>query len=238
MLNITLVPILNDNYAYILESGNQVAVIDPGEADPVITKLQNMNLKPDYILNTHHHGDHIAGNKKIKEKYGCIILGPEKDKSRIDDLDKGLNEGDNITFGNETFTVMETPGHTSGHICFFFPESKVLFSGDTLFAMGCGRTFEGTPEQLFDAFSRFKSLPDETKIYCGHEYTLDNARFCLSIEPDNEDLKQRYTQTEKLRANNQPTIPFTLGEEKKTSIFMRAYDAEEFKRYRKLKDNF
>lgn len=238
MVEVTLVPVLNDNYAYILQSGNDAAVVDPGDAAPVITLLEQKNLTPDIIFNTHHHGDHIAGNAAIREKYNAIIIGPEKDRHRIPDMDQGLCEGDEFSFGDESIHIMETPGHTSGHICLHFPDSKIIFTGDTLFAMGCGRAFEGTAEQLFDAFARLKKLPDETRIYCGHEYTLDNEKFCLSIDPDNPDLIARMVQVKSLRAKNLPTLPSTIGLEKKTNIFMRAKTAEEFAKFRQLKNSF
>lgn len=238
MLEVTLIPVLDDNYAYILQSGKDIAVVDPGEAEPVIKYLEDNNLKPSIIFNTHHHDDHIAGNAAIKDKYDCKILAPEKDQHRISGIDQTLQEGDELTFGNDALHIMETPGHTSGHICLWFPDSRVLFSGDTMFAMGCGRTFEGTSEQLFHAFERFKRMPDDTKIYCGHEYTLSNGEFCLSVDPDNADLQHRMIEVTELRKAGTPTIPSNIGLEKQTNAFMRAKTAEEFKKYRDLKDNF
>ena len=238
MLDVTLIPVLDDNYAYILQSGSEIAVLDPGEAQPVIEYLEKNKLIPSIIFNTHHHGDHIAGNKKIQEKYNSQIVGPEKDKSRIPNINIGLNEGDIYKFGDEDITIMETPGHTNGHICLWFKQSKILFSGDTLFAMGCGRLFEGTADDIFPSFVRFNQMPDETTIYCGHEYTLENARFCLSIEPENDDLIERMKEVEGLYNNEIPTIPTTIGLERKTNVFMRAKDVAEFKKYRTLKDRF
>lgn len=238
MLDVTLIPVLNDNYAYILRSGNDIAVVDPGEAEPLIQYLEENNLKPSIIFNTHHHTDHIAGNEAIKEKYGCNILAPEKDKHRISGIDETLQEGDELKFGDENLHIMETPGHTSGHICLWFPDSRVLFSGDTMFAMGCGRAFEGTSEQLFHAFERFKRMPEDTKIYCGHEYTLSNGEFCLSVDPDNIDLQHRMIEVTEMRKAGTPTIPSTIGLEKKTNAFMRAQTPEEFKKHRDSKDKF
>ena len=238
MLDVTLVPVLNDNYAYILQSGSAVAVLDPGEADPVIHKLEELGLTPSIIFNTHHHYDHIDGNKKIREKYNAEIIAPKKEQSRIENISRGVEEGDTINFGDEAITVLETPGHTSGHVCFWFKGNKVLFSGDTLFAMGCGRLFEGTAEQMFQNFKRFNDMPDETAIYCGHEYTQDNGRFCLSVDPDNPALIKRMKEIETIRNNKQPTLPSLMGEEKKTNIFMKAQSAQEFAKFRQLKDKF
>lgn len=238
MLEVTLVPVLSDNYAYIIQSGNDIAVIDPGDAKPIISILEEKNLKPSILINTHHHHDHIAGNEVIKNKYNLKIIGPEKDRHRIPEIDQGLNEGDQLSFGDETTEIIETPGHTAGHICLWLPESKALFSGDTVFSMGCGRLFEGTPEQMFQSFEKIKKLPAETKIYCGHEYTQDNGTFCLSIQPDNQDLIDRMEEVKTLREKNRPTIPSTIELELKTNVFMQAKSAEEFKKYRELKDNF
>lgn len=238
MLDVMLVPVLDDNYAYILQSGSDVAIVDAGDAGPVIEALEKMSLIPSLLFNTHHHGDHIAGNSALKEKYDVKIIAPAKDKHRIADIDQTVSEGDIISFSDEEILIMETPGHTTGHICLWFEKSAILFSADTLFAMGCGRTFEGTSEELFNAFERFKTFPDHTKIYCGHEYTQSNGEFCLTIEPDNQDLIQRMDEVRSLRQNNIPTIPSTIELEKKTNVFMRAKDAETFKKYRDLKDNF
>ena len=236
MLEVTLVPILQDNYAYILQSGNDVAVLDPGDAAPVIDKLNELNLTPTTIFITHHHWDHVDGIRNIKEKYNCTVIAPETDKDRIPLMDKGINEESNLSFGGENIEIIETPGHTKNHICLHFPKSHILFSGDTLFAMGCGRLFEGSAEDMFKAFEKLKKLPDSTQIYCGHEYTQSNGEFCLTIEPTNPDLVDRMQDVASLRAQNKPTIPTTLGLEKKTNIFMRAKDANEFKKFRDLKD--
>ncbi|HPF78466.1 MAG TPA: hydroxyacylglutathione hydrolase [Alphaproteobacteria bacterium] len=238
MLDVTLIPVLSDNYAYVLTSGDDIAIVDAGEALPVIDYLEAHNLTPTIIFNTHHHHDHIGGNNALKQKYGAKIIAPEKDKHRIEGIDQGVSEGDQITFGDEIIEIMETPGHTSGHICLWFPKSHVLFSGDTLFAMGCGRAFEGTAKQLFDAFQRFKPFPDDTKIYCGHEYTESNGKFCLNVDPDNQDLLERMRKVVEKRSRQKPTIPTTIELEKKTNVFMRAKTAEEFANLRKSKDNF
>lgn len=238
MTDVTLVPVLNDNYAYILTSGDQSAVIDPGEADPVISKLEELGLKPDYILNTHHHSDHIAGNKNIREKYGAQLIAPASETSRIKDIDIPVSEKDTFTIGDEDVHIVETPGHTTGHICFWLPDSKILFSGDLLFSMGCGRAFEGSAEDLFHSISKIKPLPAETKIYCGHEYTLSNAEFSLTIEPENMTLQKRYKEVQELRDNGIPTIPTSLGLELEINPFLRAQNSQRFTKIRTLKDNF
>jgi len=221
MLNVTLVPILNDNYAYILQSGDKVGVLDAGDADPIFEKLEELNLKPDTLFVTHHHWDHVNGNKKLIEKYGCDYF-----------------TADQTMFGNDTVKIIETPGHTKDHICFYFPDSHVIFTADTLFSMGCGRMFEGTPEEFYNSIQKIKALPGETLIYCGHEYTKTNGEFCLSVDPDNTVLQDRMDKVTKLRAQNKPTIPTTIGQETQTNIFMKAQNVDAFARYRKLKDNF
>lgn len=234
MIEVTLIPILEDNYAYLLEGGGQVAVVDPGEAGPVIDAIQKKKGKLDFILNTHHHGDHIAGNKELKLKYGAKIVGPGHE-TRIT-ADFPVREGDDFSFGGEKAEIFETPGHTRGHICFYFPESKIVFTGDTLFLMGCGRLFEGSADQMWDSLSKITALPDDIKIYCGHEYTQANGQFCLGIEPDNKDLQERMAEVDMLRKAGQPTIPAPLGLEKKTNVFLRAGNAVRFAEIRKLRD--
>lgn len=221
MLNVTIVPILEDNYAYILQSGNKVGVLDAGDATPIIQKLEELNLKLDTLFVTHHHWDHVNGNKKLIEKYSCEIFEHEEDY-----------------FGDERLEVIATPGHTKDHVCFYFPDSNIIFTADTIFSMGCGRMFDGTPEEFFNSIQEIKSLPDETLIYCGHEYTKANGEFCLSVDNNNSALKKRMIEVTNLRAENKPTIPTTIGQERETNIFMKAQTVEEFARYRKLKDNF
>jgi hydroxyacylglutathione hydrolase len=235
---VTLVPVLSDNYAYILELNGDVVVIDPGQPEPILNELKNRGLTPSIILNTHHHSDHIAGNKAIMDEYNAKLVGPEKDLHRIPDINIAVKEGSKLIIGGESVQIFETPGHTSGHICFHFPDSKLLFSGDLLFAMGCGRAFEGTAEDLFHSLQKVKFLAPETKIYCGHEYTLSNAEFCLTIEPDNADLIARHKMVKQYRDNNVPTIPTTLEEELKTNAFLRAENANIFADIRAQKDNF
>lgn len=238
MLDVTIVPVLKDNYSYILHSGDDVAVLDPGEPSPLEIKLDEMGLKPKLILNTHHHADHIAGNRQLKVKYGCKVIGPAGDIKRIPDIDEGVKEGDTIAFGNQTITVMETPGHTAGHICFYIKPAGILFAGDTIFSMGCGRLLEGTAEQMWQSLTRISTLPGETKIYCGHEYTLANGKFCQAVEKDNQDIAERIKEVKKLTDNGKPSLPTTLEQEKKTNVFLRTGKAASFAQLRALKDSF
>jgi len=221
MLKVTIVPILDDNYAYILQSGDQVGILDAGEAEPIIEKLEELNLTPNTLFVTHHHWDHVNGNKALIEKYGCDYFTP-----------------DQTHWGADKVEIIETPGHTKDHVCFYFPNSHVIFTADTIFSMGCGRMFEGTADEFFDSTQEIKALPDETLIYCGHEYTTANGEFCLSVDNENPALQKRMIEVNNLRAENKPTIPTTIALEKETNIFMKAKTVEEFANFRKLKDNF
>ena len=237
MLNVTLIPILEDNYTYIIQSGDDVGIIDPGDAKPIINKLEELDLTPNYIFNTHHHWDHVNGNKKIKDKYNCRLVAPQEEQDKIKDIDIGLSHGEMFQFGDETIEAIKVSGHTNGHICFYFHNSKILFSGDALFSMGCGRLFEGSAADLFEGFQHLKKLPDDTQIYCGHEYTLTNANFCLSVEPDNMDIISRTEEIKSLRSAQKPTIPTTIELEKQTNLFFRAKTAQDLKVLRDLKDS-
>jgi len=241
MTTVTLVPILDDNYCYIIETTDgEAIVIDPGEAAPVIAYLKRENFTPTTILNTHYHGDHTAGNSALRERYACPVLGPEKERGKIQSLTGTLKDGDILSLGDgkEDIHVMETPGHTSGAMCFYLPRGGILFTGDTLFSLGCGRIFDGTAAQYWDSLQKISALPDETLLYCGHEYTETNAAFCLSIEQDNIDLQQRAEEVSTLRTQGKPTLPVILGLEKKTNVFLRAGSAERFATLRALKDRF
>ncbi len=236
-MNITILPILKDNYAYMIETDpGIIAVVDPGEAAPVIKWLEKNNKRLTHIINTHHHGDHIAGNGALRDKYGAILAAPKADAHRIDGTDIALEEGVVFTLGEEELQIIDTPGHTIGHIALYCESAKALFCGDTLFSMGCGRLFEGTAEQMWHSFEKIMALPDETRIYPGHEYTLSNGEFCERIEPDNQDLKKRISEVRDLRAQSKPTIPVSLATEKNTNAFLRARSAQRFAELRALKD--
>ena len=239
MITVHLIPIIphNDNYAYILAADNgEVAVVDPGEAQPFIDFLENKSLKPNIILITHHHWDHIDGLGDMLDWHLCPVVGPASETARIKPIDILLDESSAFSFGGEKVQILETPGHTRGHICFYFPKSGFLLAADTLFSMGCGRLFEGTPEQMHTSLQKIAALPDETLVYCGHEYTLGNAEFCLKHAPDNDALKARYEEVKTLRDADKPTIPVTLETEKQTNLFLMAETAEDFARLRALKD--
>lgn len=239
MITVTILPVLKDNFAYLVQAENgATAIVDPGEAEPIMHHLDSHGLKLDYVLNTHHHGDHTAGNAALKERYGAKIFGPERERSRIPAMDFGLGEKDSFFLGDERMRILETPGHTAGALCFYFPKSGTLFTGDTLFLMGCGRLFEGTPEQMYQSLQKIAALPDDTLIYCGHEYTLEATDFCLSIEPDNEALKKRQAQVRILDEQKKPTVPATLRLEKDTNVFLRARNVEQFAEYRLKRNNF
>ena len=198
-MKIKIVKCLTDNYSYIIfdEKTLSAAVIDPSEADPIINQIEQNNLVLKYIFNTHHHYDHVGGNQKLKEKYSCKVVGFEKDKHRIPDIDIGLK--DNEKWKNELFEceVKHIPGHTSGHICIYIKKLNALFTGDTLFSLGCGRIFEGTYKEMYDSLNKLKKFPNDTKIYCGHEYTKKNSDFCLSIDKNNSNLIRKIEKIDK-----------------------------------------
>lgn len=237
MMSVSLIPVHKDNYSYLLEAEDgSVGIVDPGEAAPVIAALEARGLKPDVILITHHHWDHIDGIAGLLDWHPCPVAGPASETARIAPLDILLDEKCAFAFGGEAVRVLETPGHTRGSICLHFPESRLLFSGDTLFSLGCGRLFEGTPAQMWDSLQKIIALPDDTRIYCGHEYTLANAEFCLSIEPDNPALHTRIEEAKALRAQGLSTLPVSLGIEKDTNVFLRAGSLARFAELRALKD--
>ncbi len=225
-MDIHLVPAFNDNYIYLLrdtQSGH-VGVVDPGDAAPVLAALEARGWRLTHIFNTHHHADHTGGNHTLKQRYGCPVIGARADAARIQDMETPLNEGESIAFGSAVGRVIAVPGHTSGHIAFHFAAAKAVFCGDTLFALGCGRLFEGTPAQMWDSLCALRALPDDTRVYCGHEYTLSNARFALTVDPDNHALAARADDIKALRDRGEPTIPSTIGLEKRTNPFLRADD--------------
>jgi hydroxyacylglutathione hydrolase len=227
-LKVSLVPCLSDNYAYLLTNPKTglVAVVDPSEAEPVMEVLEDRKLKLDFILNTHHHHDHVGGNEVLKQAFSCTIVGPKADEARIPGIDIALAGGEEWDMNGETVQVIDTPGHTSGHVAFHLPNSGVLFSGDTLFALGCGRLFEGTPAQMFSSLSTLAVLPADTLVYCGHEYTAANAAFALAQDPDNQALQSRCEDISALRAAGKPTVPSTVALELATNPFLRSSDLQ------------
>ena len=227
MLDIRQIPVLSDNYVYLIREpvGGAVAVVDPAVPEPVLEEADRLGWTITHILNTHHHGDHVGGNRKIKAATGCTIVGPRADAARIPGIDVEVGDGERYAFGNEEAQVFDVPGHTRGHIAFWFAASEALFCGDTLFALGCGRMFEGTPQQFWASLSKLRALPDATRVYCAHEYTQANARFALSVDGGNADLVARADRVDAARARHEPTVPSLLGEEKATNPFLRADDA-------------
>ncbi len=220
------IPAFADNYIWLIREPREgaVGVVDPGDATPVIDALTRAGWTLTHIFNTHHHADHIGGNRELKRLYNADVIGARADAARIPDMETCLGGGDAVRFGAETARVVDTPGHTVGHIAFYFPESKALFCGDTLFSLGCGRLFEGTAAQMWSSLSNLRALPDETLVCCGHEYTLSNARFALTVDPENADLQERAREVERRRAAGLPTLPSSIGLERRTNPFLRADD--------------
>ena len=253
-MQIIPIPCLKDNYAYIINDNNSktVGVVDPSESKPIISFLNKKNLKLNYILNTHHHFDHIGGNTELKKLYNAKVVGFDGDKHRIPGIDITLNDNEKWTFGNSFVKILHIPGHTLGHVCFFFEKEKIVFTGDTLFSLGCGRIFEGNHKQMLESLNKIKKLPKDTNIYSGHEYTYKNAEFCMKYDKENINLKKRFEAIKKLRAKNLPTLPTTLADELNSNIFLRCdqkdlkiklnmmnrEDFEVFKKIRDLKDTF
>jgi len=253
-MHVNLIPCLADNYAYIINDNvsKTVGVVDPSEALPVIAFLKKKNLKLNYILNTHHHHDHIGGNAELKKLYNAKVVGFVGDKHRIPGIDITLEDNVKWIFGASSVKILHIPGHTLGHICFFFENEKIAFTGDTLFSLGCGRIFEGNHKQLLTSLNKIKKLPKNTKIYCGHEYSYKNAEFCMKYDNENIDLKKKFEKIIQLRSNNLPTLPTSLEDELKSNIFLKCDqndlktklnmknqdDYKVFKKIRDLKDNF
>ena len=253
-MQIIPIPCLSDNYAYIIndKDSKTVGVVDPSESLPIISYLKKNNLNLNYILNTHHHFDHIGGNIELKKLYNAKVIGFLGDKHRIPGIDITLKNNEKWSFGNSEVLIMHIPGHTLGHICFFFKKEKIAFTGDTLFSLGCGRIFEGNHKQMLESLNKIKKLPKDTNIYSGHEYTYKNAEFCIKYDKDNINLKKRFEIIKKLRSKNLPTIPSTLDDELNSNIFLRCdqnnikakfnmkndEDFKVFKKVRDLKDDF
>ncbi|GIL41250.1 hydroxyacylglutathione hydrolase [Roseiterribacter gracilis] len=221
-IDVQLVPALQDNYIYLFRDGDAVVVVDPGDADAIEKALQQRGWKPTHILNTHHHADHIDGNKALKQKYGATLIAPAGNRGEIQGADKYVDDLDRIELGTTSFQVIAVPGHTLGHVAYFSDAGQAVFAGDTLFALGCGRMFEGTPKQFWDSLSRLRALPPATRLYCGHEYTQSNAKFALHVDSDNAALKKRAAEIDALRAAGKPTIPSTIGLERETNPYFQA----------------
>jgi hydroxyacylglutathione hydrolase len=227
-MEILQLPVLRDNYIYLLHDpvSGETAVVDPAEADPVIAALARKGWRLSHIFNTHYHGDHVGGNLALKQATGCRIYGHETGRETIPALDVAVGEGDVLTLGPNRAHVMAVPGHTQGHIAFWFESEQALFCGDTLFAMGCGRLLGGSAAQLCHSLARLRQLPGDTRIFCTHEYTENNGRFALSIEPQNRMLQDRMVATRALRAEGLPTVPSTLLDELATNPFLRLESPE------------
>ena len=239
-MKIEIIKCLQDNYSYLIidESNKNACVVDPSEANPIINYIEKKDIKLKYILNTHHHYDHVGGNIELKKKYGSNVVGFKGDKDRIPEIDILVENGQIWKKENFEANIYHVPGHTSGHIAFHFFKEKKIFTGDTLFSLGCGRIFEGTYEQMFESLNKIKKLPKNTEIFCGHEYTLQNSNFCITNDPNNSKLKNRIVEIKQKIKNNLPTIPSTLENEIECNIFLKAENLERFSKLRDLKDNF
>jgi hydroxyacylglutathione hydrolase len=253
-LQIHQFPCLEDNYGFLVHdpASGYTGCIDTPEVEAIERALQEKGWTLTHIFNTHHHFDHAGGNLELKEKTDAVIVGPRSDNRRIPGMDIQLGNGDDYMFGEQEVLVFETPGHTSGHCIYYFAAAGAVFVGDTIFALGCGRLFEGTPEQMWGSIQKLMALPDETTVYCAHEYTQANAKFALSVEPQNQELVERAAAIDALRADNKPTVPTTIGLERRTNPFMRptsadlretiglidSTDVEVFAETRQRKDNF
>jgi hydroxyacylglutathione hydrolase len=217
---------LSDNFGYLVHDSETgaTASIDAPEAGPIIKALEAEGWKLTDILITHHHGDHVGGVAELKQRYGCRVVAPHDKAAKIADVDQRVANADVVKIGNLLARVVETPGHTLDHISYVFDNDKALFAADTLFSIGCGRVFEGNAPMMWESLLKLRALPDDFRLYCGHEYTASNVRFALSVDPDNAALKARADEVSRLRADNKPTIPVLLGEEKKANVFLRADD--------------
>ncbi len=249
-LRIERIPVLSDNYTYLLicEATNEAAVVDAPEADPVIERVESIGTRVTALLSTHHHPDHSAANPVLAARWNAPVLGHASDEGRLPGFSRGLQEGDVVSVGRERARVLHIPAHTRGHVAYVFDDANALFCGDMLLAAGCGRLFEGTPEMMFAAMRRLAALPDETRVYCGHEYTEANLRFAAAVEPDNAAVSEKLARVREIRARHaanwhdatpdEMTIPSTIGEERATNPFLRAPDAAELGRRRAWKDDF
>ena len=239
-MKIQVIPCLQDNYAYLIidEKNSTACVIDPSESKPVINFLEKHKIRLKFILNTHHHYDHVGGNQELKEKYTAKVIGYKGDKDRIPGIDFLINDQENWKQGNFEAKVIHIPGHTLGHICFYFYKENSVFTGDTLFSLGCGRIFEGTYSQMYNSLKKLKMLPENTKIFCGHEYTKQNSEFCIMHDKDNQNLKDKINENDIKLKKGLPTIPSTIKDELECNIFLKSDNLENFSKLRDLKDNF
>ncbi len=254
MLEVTIIKCLSDNYSYLIKDKKTdlVGIVDPSEFDPVDIEISKTYKKLDFILNTHHHNDHVGGNIDLKKKYNSKIICSSYDEKKIPGVDIKKSDGDQFSLGETDFKIIHIPGHTLGHIAFYSEQASVIFTGDTLFSLGCGRIFEGTFEQMFESLEKIKNLPKNTMMYCGHEYTEKNGQFCISIDKENVRLRNRIEDAKNKIQKKLPTLPIALGEEIETNIFLRCDDKkiknnlkmdngsklEVFIKLRNLKDKF
>lgn len=238
MLEVVAVPAFADNYLWLVhdQDSGETAVVDPGDAAPVLAEADRRGWAISQIWNTHWHPDHTGGNGAIKDATGAMVSGPADEN--IPGRDVALSEGDPLRLGSHVGRVIGVPGHTLGHIALLFEDDGIAFVGDTMFAMGCGRLFEGTPQQMFDSLQRLSALAPDTKLYCAHEYTLSNARFAAHADPGNPAIARRLGEVEGLRERAEMTVPTTVGAERETNPFVRSSDWQEFARLRAAKDSF
>lgn len=238
-LEIIRIPVLSDNYVWLLHEpvSGETMVVDPAVAAPVLAEADARGWTITQIWNTHWHPDHTGGNAEIKAVTGCVITGPEAEAARIPTLDVLVAEGDTVVLGAVTARVLDVPAHTAGHIAFHFPSEQAAFVGDTLFAMGCGRLFEGTADQMYSNMRKLEALGDDTRVYCAHEYTQSNGRFALTVEPDNQALVDRMAQVDAMRERGEATVPTSIALERATNPFMRAVSVAELAQRRSAKDN-
>ena len=239
-MKVLVIKCLDDNFSYVVlnEANNNACVIDPSESDPIIQIIKKKKINLKYILNTHHHPDHVGGNLELKREFNCNILGFIGDRNNIPGINIFLKDKELFKDEDFEFKTYHTPGHTAGHVIFHFYRQNILFTGDTLFSLGCGRIFEGSYDEMFRSLQLIKNLPKNTLIYFGHEYTRNNSKFCLTNDPDNIELNNIILKINELIGTGKPTTPSTLKEELETNIFLKSKNIKTFKKLRDLKDNF
>ena len=239
-LEIVRVDILADNYVWLVHDSesNETVAIDPGEAEPVLAAARERGWRVSQIWTTHWHADHTGGNATIKDATGATVTGPAAEAAKIPTIDRAVREGDSVRLGAHVARVLETPGHTAGHISYLLADDHIVFVGDTLFAMGCGRLFEGDAAQMFANMQRLSALPDETRVYAAHEYTQSNGRYAMAAEPDNAAIAERMREVDARRAVGEATLPTTIALERATNPFMRAASPDELAARRAAKDGF